>query len=177
MRINLFATRQKLEMDEPRLPAPRRENFPVFTIKEILVPVDFSEASRSAFGYGLTLATQSHAEIILLHVFEPVPPDLKVFEATFVDPSFRQQAINELEKWRSSAPSGVRINAIFRESKTVDREILNAAAELHADVIVMGRSGRKGLAHVFLGSTAEHVYKKARCAVLLAGPQESPSAS
>jgi nucleotide-binding universal stress UspA family protein len=49
-------------------------------------------------------------------------------------------------------------------------EICHAAAELDADLIVMGTHGRTGLRHVILGSVAEKVVRRAPCAVLTVHP-------
>jgi nucleotide-binding universal stress UspA family protein len=40
-------------------------------IEKILVPIDFSQDSASALGRGLTLASETGAELIALHVIEP----------------------------------------------------------------------------------------------------------
>jgi nucleotide-binding universal stress UspA family protein len=44
--------------------------------------------------------------------------------------------------------------------------IVEYAADQHVDLIVMGTHGRTGLAHLFMGSVAEHVVRKAPCPVL-----------
>ena len=41
-------------------------------IKSILVPLDFSIASRKALAYAVTFARQFKAKLTLLHVVEPV---------------------------------------------------------------------------------------------------------
>jgi nucleotide-binding universal stress UspA family protein len=53
----------------------------------------------------------------------------------------------------------------LREGTPVE-EILNAARETSADLIVMGTHGRTGLPHVLLGSVAERVVRSAQCPVL-----------
>ena len=45
-------------------------------------------------------------------------------------------------------------------------EILRAARDKDVDLIVMGTHGRTGLAHVFMGSIAEKVVRRAPCPVL-----------
>lgn len=45
-------------------------------------------------------------------------------------------------------------------------EILKAAREKKADLIVMGTHGRTGIAHMVIGSVSESVIKKASCPVL-----------
>jgi nucleotide-binding universal stress UspA family protein len=53
----------------------------------------------------------------------------------------------------------------LREGLPVD-EILRAAKEASADLIVLGTHGRTGLPHVVLGSVAERVVRAAPCPVL-----------
>jgi len=45
-------------------------------------------------------------------------------------------------------------------------EILRLAGEAHADLIVLGTHGRRGLSHFLLGSVAERVLRQAPCPVL-----------
>ena len=46
-------------------------------------------------------------------------------------------------------------------------EIIRAARELEADVLVIGSHGQSGLSETLFGSTAEKVVRKAPCAVLV----------
>jgi nucleotide-binding universal stress UspA family protein len=85
----------------------------------------------------------------------------------------KQEAANRLEalakEIRSQKP-GVR--ATLREGTPVE-EILNAAQEAPADLIVIGTHGRTGLPHVLLGSVAERVVRGASCPVLTMRPRTS----
>ena len=45
-------------------------------------------------------------------------------------------------------------------------EIVKAAADEHADLLVMGTHGRNGLERFFLGSVADRVIRTAPCPVL-----------
>ena len=167
MPASLFAARERSLSDQPEdTISEGLEGCPNITFKRILVPLDFSETCRSALGHAVTLALQFHAEIVLLHVFEPVPPELKVFESTFADPGFREQAANELQEWHKLVPRSLSAETVLREARTAQRGILNATAEFHIDLIVMGRHRHKGLERVF-GGTAQYVLKRAHCAVLL----------
>lgn len=55
-------------------------------------------------------------------------------------------------------------------------QILLASAKLAADVVVMGTIGRKGLAGMLIGNTAERVFNSSECSVLAIKPAgfESP---
>jgi nucleotide-binding universal stress UspA family protein len=46
------------------------------------------------------------------------------------------------------------------------RTIVEYAADHDYDLIVMGTHGRKGMAHLLIGSVAEHVVRTATCPVL-----------
>ena len=47
------------------------------------------------------------------------------------------------------------------------RTIVDTAGEQGVDLIIMGTHGRTGLAHIFLGSVAEHVVRQGPCPVLV----------
>ncbi len=144
---------------------------PDLAVKRILVPLDFSESSRAALSHALKLALYFKAEVLLLHIFEPVPPGLRILESAFVEPSFRDQAARELNAWRDRVPAEVAHQALFRQAKSVYREILKTAAEFDVELIVLGRHGRKGVGRLLMGSTAEQVIRHANCAVLVSAPQ------
>jgi nucleotide-binding universal stress UspA family protein len=48
--------------------------------------------------------------------------------------------------------------------------ILDIANDQHADLIVMGTHGRRGLPHLLMASVTEEVVRKAKCPVLSIGP-------
>jgi nucleotide-binding universal stress UspA family protein len=50
-------------------------------------------------------------------------------------------------------------------------QILDLAKGLPADLIIMGTHGRTGVSHVFLGSVAEKVVRRAPCPVLTVRPK------
>jgi nucleotide-binding universal stress UspA family protein len=63
------------------------------------------------------------------------------------------------------AAEGVKVKGfVVCESPT--RAILDAVAELHADLIVMGTRGRTGMKHVLVGSVAERTVRFAPCPVM-----------
>jgi nucleotide-binding universal stress UspA family protein len=142
----------------PRGPAP-------FT--RILCAVDFSDCSRLAFDYALSLARECNARLTLLHVLETRP--------LYVD--FSPAAVIDLEAWTREARARLRamtsdgdrttctVSELVREG-IPHREILTAAGELDADLIVLGVRGRGAADRLLFGSTTHHVIREARCAVL-----------
>lgn len=143
-------------------------------IKRILVATDFSACSREAVDHGLTLAEHFGAEMEVVHVFERpayfevgVSHNLQIRHN--VDEWIRevkQEATRQLDALVQDLKGrqpGVR--GSLREGPTVD-EILKAAQDTSADLIVIGTHGRTGLPHVLLGSVAERVVRHAPCPVL-----------
>ena len=140
------------------------------TLRKVLFPTDFSEPSEAAWGYVLALAKEFEAEVVLLHVV-PEPPRLaEAYEMGFTPERFIQAATEEAKRlmadlmakaadWKVAITPKVRQGVEFRE-------IIDAAREAGADMIVMGTHGRTGLAHALIGSVAEKVVRKAPCPVL-----------
>ena len=67
------------------------------------------------------------------------------------------------------------VHIILRAGKPRD-EILQAARNLRADLLVVGTHSRRGILDVALGRTAHHLSRDAPCPVVLVAPQ-SPTPS
>lgn len=147
-------------------------------IEHLLVATDFSDCSREAVEYALGLAERVGAEVTVVHVVErPVYFDVGVAHSLQlrhnVDEWLRElkeEAAGRLEALTTEVRKrhpGVR--SALRDGSPVD-EILHAAEETSADVIVIGTHGRTGLPHALLGSVAERVIRRAQCPVLTVRP-------
>jgi nucleotide-binding universal stress UspA family protein len=149
----------------------------MITLRHILAATDFSDYSKEAVEYAVHLSSSLGADLHLLHVFEP-----PFFSHAGVAPSRQpevHQWIRELKeeerKKLSALAGGVRglkaaAHPVFKEG-TPFLEILKAAGEIPADLIVLGTHGRTGLSHVLLGSVAERVVRQASCPVLTVKPR------
>jgi len=147
---------------------------PELRIKQILVPVDFSACSRKAFQYGVSLARQFGAEVILLHVVVvvPPPPQMLIFEIETSHSEYCEEAAKHLSEWRKGAGAQAPVKAVVREGVAAHQEIVAAARECNSDLIVIGNQGRSGWSRVLTGSTAERVVRHAPCPVLIVRGQE-----
>ncbi len=140
--------------------------------KRILVPTDFSDPSDAAFDYARALAAPFGSTIQLLHVVEP-PLDTSTFtnevyvgNVPSIYEALAKEAQSQLDVRISPADCaryGLRTEVVTGQSAPV---ILEHALDQHIDLIVMGTHGRTGLAHLFMGSVAEHVVRKSVCPVL-----------
>lgn len=144
-------------------------------MRRILHPSDFSPASAPALGKAIELAKTSRAELVLLHVLDPLQPvpDGAVSPPTYGQllKSARMYGEKQLARLVVQARRrGVRTRAILREG-TPYSEIERAARGLKADLIVIGTHGRTGMSRLFLGSVASRVVALARCPVLSVRPR------
>jgi universal stress protein A len=147
------------------------------TVKTILVPVDFSAGSEAAVEWAQVIAARFGAVLILLHVVDSSanaiiggpggvlapPPAAALYE------ELRDEARRAMADLAARTPGA---QTILRDG-TPRLEILAAAQEVGADLIVMGTHGRTGLAHLLFGSVAEHVVRHAPVPVFTVRRRES----
>jgi nucleotide-binding universal stress UspA family protein len=142
-------------------------------LKQILVPVDFSDHSEKALKYGGKFAEQFGSTLTLLHVIQPVvyPADFgyppTVLES--MDEAVRRQIEERLQGL--AANLGHNARTLLRTGQPYF-EIAAAARELEVDLIIIATHGHTGLKHVLLGSTAERVVRHAPCPVLTVRDRE-----
>jgi universal stress protein A len=152
----------ELGPQESKIPAQLSPE-PMFKLQKILVPVDFSDCSKKALQYAIPFAKQFGAELDLLHVVEPYPavPELGPLQTETL-----QDTRGELQDLCRMIGKAVRSRTSVRTGAP-HLEIVQAAAELGADLIILSTHGHKGLTRMFLGSTAEKVVRHAPCPVLI----------
>ena len=133
--------------------------------QQLLIAVDLSDESARVVERGLEIAACSGAKTALLHVVEFIPVD-PAGEALLPTPmNLEDEMVNgarrRLEVLTACFP-GVQDRL---EVGIIKVEILRIAAELKADLLVLGSHERHGLA-LLLGSTEKAILHKAQCDVL-----------
>jgi universal stress protein A len=144
----------------------------MMTVKKILVPTDFGEASDGALAYGRELAMRFGATLHVLHVAQDIY--VSAFGAenyAVIAPGLQQQleaaARQKLEgSLMDSDGSGPPTKSVVFTSSSASFSIIDYATTEDIDLIVMGTHGRTALAHMLLGSVAERVVRLAPCPVL-----------
>jgi nucleotide-binding universal stress UspA family protein len=140
-------------------------------IKRVLVPTDFSPASDIAFRYAVDLAQRHGASIHLLHVVEESSLAAAYPDGFYVEPpGLRAQAIDEaIGRLKEMLAIAIAVRITTTTEVQVGRAaatIADVAGTRGIDLIVMATHGRSGIAHLVMGSVAEHVVRIAPCAVL-----------
>ena len=140
--------------------------------KRILVPIDLAdvELAKPAIATALMMARESNGSVRLINVLPMTP----VMLAEYVPPDFEAQQRASAEEAiaivaKETGLGADRISTVVRQGG-VDREILDEAKAMKADLIVMS-SHRTGVRTYFLGSNAGHVVRYAACSVLVVRQQ------
>ena len=140
----------------------------------ILVPVDGSLTSDSAVAEAAKLALMCSAHVHLLHVLDMTAYTNGFEQAEIYYTDIRPFAIKAAEdvlaRGRSILEaSNVVVDTELRENLggRVANVIVERAASLGVDVIVMGTHGRRGFERMMMGSDAELVARTSPVPVLL----------
>ena len=150
-----------------------------------VVPYDFSSHSRAALAMAVDLAQRFASQLHLVHVIQPAtlyyvpyggPPTTAAGPAAILE--LREIAEKALREVAASVERECgRVETHVVESASIPDAIHEVAAKVAADLIVMGTHGRTGLAHVFLGSVAERMLRRAPCPVLTVQAHEGDEAA
>ena len=134
---------------------------------KVLVPIDGSEHSQKAVARAMELAEKQGAEVTLMTVV-PVAGD--IMDESLVNIQDKLRAENQ--KWLDAAQAefvakGIKVATILEKGIVPANNIIRRAEDDKFDRIVMGSTGRTGLAKVLMGSTAAKVVAHAPCEVTI----------
>lgn len=142
-------------------------------IKNVLVPIDFSERSLEAFETALSLTKRTGAELHLVHVYEPDLPLTTVMAMPIALPPVQvaqgvRRHLKDVAKKHGVELRPGNTHAI--EGRPYE-EVCRIAREQKIDLIVVATQGNTGVKHLLLGSTAERIVRYSPCPVLVVHPK------
>ncbi len=159
----------------------------MFTVKKILVPVDYSEVSRAAVSAAMQLASQNQAELVLLHV----QPDLDATLSRRVDnhdlhnliagdiESEERRLVEVVASEQARATAAGRglpeiaVSAYISGGDWLE-VALKVIADEEIDLVVSGTHGPRGIKGFLMGSMSEQLVSKATCSVFVVKPKGYP---
>ncbi len=136
-------------------------------VGRVLVATDLAGTSTTLIAVGVDTARKFGAELIVLHVFDPVAYEELLGEPAMPLDMYRSHLRMELRDQVEAAGAEMRTWVEVVDGRNVALEILSAAARFEADLIVMGTHARTGLRRAMHGSVAEEVLRHARTMVLV----------
>ena len=153
-------------------------------LNRILVAIDNSSSSQQVFDEAVSLAKVTDANLMLLHVLSPL-------DEQYVDPLFLQPTIlypqlqgnnskyaSDWQKlkdnrfnwlsWLCEQATTLGVKTEFSQNiGEPSRMICDIARNWQADVIVIGRRGRRGISEFLMGSVSNYVLHRAHCSVFI----------
>ncbi|TDQ30885.1 universal stress protein [Zeaxanthinibacter enoshimensis] len=139
------------------------------TIKNILVPVDFSPHSEYALEVAANMARENNSDIFLFHMLGLAQSVLlqdysqKEAEAEYYMKMARDKFKHILESPRLK---GIEVKVILQNYKRFE-ELNNVVRENAIDLVVMGSHGTSGVGEIFVGSNTEKVVRTITVPVLV----------
>lgn len=143
------------------------------SIKKIICALDLSQHSALVAEYAVTMAKAFNAEVTVVYA----APALTQYVGFHVPPSSIENFVGEIvagaektmqefvaEHFQGVKAVGKVVNGYAAE------EILNMVESTHADLIIMGTHGRKGIDRILFGSVAEKVVKSSSIPVMTIRP-------
>ena len=149
------------------------------TMKNILVPIDFSNHSKSAVKTAAFLAGKTDAQLHLLHVV-PGPENWEIMPVAHQqeNPEMESRMLKASLKMENfSKDSLFRDRMVLTHVKTgiAHERIVSVAKSEKVDLIVIGAHGAGESQSIFIGSTAQKVLRTASCPVLSVKENFSPT--
>ncbi len=138
----------------------------------ILVPTDFSDASKLACDAAAVIAARFGAKVTLVHVHDHdalrAPANLGYSPARRAELAEEVHAMIEekLADARDRCFAGCDVTAELLEDASAAHAICTHAEKIGADLIVISTHGRTGLRHLLIGSVTERVVRHASVPVL-----------
>lgn len=141
-------------------------------VKKVLIALDYNPTAQKVAEVGFSMAKAMNAEIILLHVisdpvyyysteYSPIMGFNGFMETSQIQldsvDGLKQAALHFLDKSRHHL-GDKSIQTLIKEGDFAD-SILQAAKELHVDIIILGSHSRKWLENILMGSVTEKVLR------------------
>jgi nucleotide-binding universal stress UspA family protein len=154
------------------------------TIKTILYATDLGKNTRPVFRLALSLAQKYEANIVMLHVVEPMSSAMQAVVDTYLPAGEAEKVyqdemksvLTEMQKrlknfceeeLHSPHVASGRVKEIVVVSGRTSEEILKTAEKHQADLIVMGKSSRSLFGSEVAGSSARRVMRHSIIPVLI----------
>ena len=143
----------------------------IVQFKKILFATDLSENSSYAFLFALDMARRHEAKIVIIHVIEPLPREVRFVNVLKeVEEKERREMIGKIQEHlqefckeiegQVGSPCVEVISEVLVPQGNPAEEILNAVDREGCDATVLGTHGKGFLTHTFLGSVSIAVLQR-----------------
>jgi nucleotide-binding universal stress UspA family protein len=140
-------------------------------IKKVLIAMDYDPTSKKVAEVGFAMAKALGAEVTLLHV----SVDMAIYSAAYTNMgAWQMDTLNEIEAYKIATIGSrnflekAKLHLADKSIQIMQKEgdaalmILETAAEIKANCIVMGSHSQKWLENIIMGSVTEEVLRKTK---------------
>lgn len=142
-------------------------------LKKLLVPTDFSASAQNAYCFALDMIKEAGAHLQLVHYYQaeldPVYPYFGAASFKFIQKlkeKLKTSSQNEHLAAARQEGSSLEVETSLLEG-FVETELPQRAADIAADMIIMGTTGEGGTLNKWLGTVSSTIAQKATCPTLL----------
>src|SRR5690554_6342586 len=150
----------------------------MYRVEQVLVPLDFSNFSRSALAFASALGGESPARLQLDHALEPMAPYMRrvLFPYAALGEDDREFEGELVEEARAELESSFALDEALRRRLISDpvvelgpsRQVVGDwTGRFDVEAVVMCAYGESGVVSAGLGSTARRVLQTSSCPVIL----------
>ncbi|MDB4928131.1 MAG: Universal stress protein UspA [Myxococcaceae bacterium] len=138
-------------------------------MRTLVIATDLGQTSTNAVSYGVKLARDLGAEVVLVHAWQPT--QITVLDATIILPADRQaDESSNLQHQLESVAEQHRASGVTITTRLLDGELASVIADLvastSAEMVVVGTSLPRLMTRI-LGSNAQAVVRAVTCPVLV----------
>ncbi|MDN5205052.1 universal stress protein [Fulvivirgaceae bacterium BMA10] len=137
-------------------------------IKNILVPIDFSECSINALKYALAMSHEIKSKVTVIHSYHVPLPSTDIsftLDADSIE-DYKKKVLEDFAALKSMIHGLNQANFKVIIAYAIDA-ILMSVENFSTDLIIMGTKGASGISKTFLGSVSTSVVKKSKVPVLV----------
>lgn len=137
----------------------------------ILAAIDFSDVSPAVIAQAAAIAKSFTSKLWLIHIAAPDPDFVGYGTGPQCERDWRAKTLNQEHRYLQDRAleldtSGIDVTPLLVQGATIET-ILQQAAKLKADMIILGSHGHGALYRALVGNVSEGVIRKASCPVLV----------
>ncbi len=143
-----------------------KESCSIIGFEKLLLATDGSESAEAAIQEAINIAKVCSSRLYVVSVVE-VNPEYEALAPKIVEKA-ETETKDHLDSVREKAEKeGISCEIIAHQGEEPYRFIVDEAAKIKADMIVMGSHGRTGIKRLMMGSVTSRVIGHAPCKVLV----------
>lgn len=143
-------------------------------IRRVVVGLDGSEHSKRALDWALRIARSADVEIVAVHAVQtPIYTDYAAVPPPEFDTQWRADVKEQFEnEWcQPLREAGVSYRTMMEDGRAAS-VIGTVADQVDADIVIVGRRGRGGVAQLLLGSVSHELTQHCERPVLVISPNQ-----